>query len=294
MISNTTSKVTYQGDGITTEFPYTFDLSSADDMHAVLYDIDAAITTELTSGYYVDTAAGKVIYPGYAAGQEPEESRRPPILGTNQKLTLYRATDVNQLTELGSKYPLPAIEAMSDKLTMICQEMSETLTRCVSAEIGSDVTASELLDDIYDAREQSAASASAAAKSAENAAEFAEQAGARIDEIAGFAKEAESSKNQAISYAALIMGRTAEIWRSDKNYNETSVVVYTDGYIYKCREYSPAGTIPAGSDLWVKVRVALDDFFILNDDGYFTLSETATFSNIFTFNNTGYVTLKEE
>lgn len=89
------------------------------------------------------------------------------------------------------------------------------------------------------------------------------------------------------------MGRAAEIWKPDKYYGESAVVVYEDGYIYQCKGDSAPGTLPPDSDLWVKIKVALDDYFTMDDNCYLTLSENPTFSNMFTFNQTGYIILKE-
>ena len=62
---------------------------------------------------------------------------------------------------------------------------------------------------------------------------------------------------------------------------------------YQCKGYSAPGTLPPDSDLWVKIKVALDDYFTMDDNCYLTLSENPTFSNMFTFNQTGYIILKE-
>ena len=176
---------------------------------------------------------------------------------------------------------------------MLLQELNEVVERAVKVAAGAEVTPDEIITNIKENSAAAAASASAAARSELSASEFAEQAGSRIDEIAGYAKEAENSKNQTIGYAALIMGRAAEIWKPDKYYGESAVVVYADGYIYQCKGDSAPGTLPPDSDLWVKIKVALDDYFTMDDNCYLTLSENPTFSNMFTFNQTGYIILKE-
>lgn len=225
MISNTTSKVTYQGDGKTTEFPYTFDLAAKSDMHVKLYDTETETATELTSDFYVDTTAGKVIYPGYESGQEPEESARPAILKSTQKLTLYRQTEVSQLTALGSKYPLPAIEEMSDKLTMICQEHDEHLSRCLTAEMGSDKGPEQISAELYEYGKKAIASAAAAlvsenaakasatnaANSATNAKTYAADAKAQKEATITKANEAAASAVRAETQATLAKGYAQDL-----------------------------------------------------------------------------------
>lgn len=144
-------------------------------------------------------------------------------------------------------------------------------------------------------------SETAAAKSATDAAEsetktgeYAKQTEDKFAEIKEYTKGVETSKNEAMSYAALIMGQTASPWSASKAYNVDDVVIYTDGYIYRCIGYSAPGTIPLGSDLWVQLKVALrDDFFEITGDGYLVQTEEPTFSSIFMLNGDDYVTIKE-
>lgn len=141
---------------------------------------------------------------------------------------------------------------------------------------------------------ESAKSATAAAESESQANGYAKQAEDKYTEIKEYTKDVETSKNEAMSYAALIMGQTASAWSASKAYNVDDVVIYTDGYIYRCIGYSAPGTIPLGSDLWVQLKVALrDDFFELTSDGYLVQTEEPTFSSIFMLNGDDYITIKE-
>lgn len=141
--------------------------------------------------------------------------------------------------------------------------------------------------------EKAAKSESEAAVSAVSAANSAAKAGEKYYEIKGYTADAATSKNEAESYAALVMGQAASSWSADKVYNTDDVVVYNDGYIYRCMSYSAPGTIPTESTSWVKIKVALDDFFTLNDDGYLVQSETPTFSSWLMLDGDAYITLKE-
>lgn len=293
MIPLADTKVIYVGDGKTTVFPFTFKYAESGDVKASIYDIENDTTTVLDKDYYVDENLGAVIYPGYPPGEEIPEMERPAVLDSGHKIVIYRSTEISQPIDLGDKHPLNILEKMQDRAIMLLQELNEVVERAVKVAAGAEVTPDEIITNIKKNSAAAAASASAAARSELSASEFAEQAGSRIDEIAGYAKEAENSKNQTIGYAALIMGRAAEIWKPDKYYGESAVVVYEDGYIYQCKGDSAPGTLPPDSDLWVKIKVALDDYFTMDDNCYLTLSENPTFSNMFTFNQTGYIILKE-
>lgn len=293
MIPYADTKVVYAGDGETTVFPFTFKYAEASDVKVSLYEIATDTTTVLTKDYYVDTTAGTVIYPGYAPGQEAAESERPAPLDSAHRIVIYRETEISQPVDLGEKYPLTILEKMHDRAVMLLQELNEIMDRAVKVSAGSDKTPDEIISAISANAKLAADSASDAVGSAETAKGYAEKAGSRVDEIAGYAQSAEASKKQTIGYAALVMGRAASVWSAEKAYNTQDAVVYTDGYIYQCIEYSPAGTKPDSSDLWVKIKVALDDFFYLDDGGFLVPSETPTFSNLLLMNEDGFITIKE-
>ena len=293
MIPYADTKVVYAGDGETTVFPFTFKYAEATDVKVSLYEIATDTTTVLTKDYYVDTTAGTVIYPGYAPGQEAAESERPAPLDSAHRIVIYRETEISQPVDLGEKYPLTILENMHDRAVMLLQELNEIMDRTVKISAGSDKTPDEIISSISANAKLAADSASEAAKYEDAAKGYVAKAAERVDEIAGYAQDAEASKNQTIGYAALVMGRTASVWSADKAYNAQDAVVYTDGYVYQCVEYSPAGTKPDSSNLWVKVKIALDDFFYTDDDGFLVPSETPTFSNWLTMDEDGFITIKE-
>lgn len=192
MITNTETKVSYTGDGIATSFAITFPFNEKDYVKAAIYDETTKITTVLTSDYYVDEEAKAVKYPGYAPGQEPEETARPAVLAATQQIIIYRETDVTQEVGLGEKYPLPYLEAMADKLTMIIQEMAEEIGRAIKTDISGTTTADELLESITESLNtavKAAAGAEAAVQTAETAAETAT---AKAAEAAAKAEEVDS------------------------------------------------------------------------------------------------------
>ena len=291
MIPSAETKAVYLGDGETTVFPFSFKYAAAEDVQVALYDIASDSTTVLTKDYYVDTTASTVNYPGYPPGQEMAEAERPAIVDSRHKIVIYRETELSQPVDLGDKYPLAILEAMHDRAVMLIQELNEIIGRAVKVSAGADFTPDDIIKGI---NENAADSANAAAASASDSLGFAQQAGNRVDEIAELAKQAESSKNETVGYAAMVMGRAAGIWYADKAYNANDVVVYNDGYIYQGTSYSAQGALPDASDVWVKIRVGMDDFFTLNDQGYLVPAENPTFSNLLRLNKDGFITIKEE
>ena len=200
MIPSADTKVIYVGDGETTVFPFTFKYAEVGDIKASIYDIDADVTTVLDKDYYIDESLGAVIYPGYPPGEDIPETERPAVLDSSHKIVIYRSTEISQPIDLGDKYPLNILEKMQDRAIMLLQELNEVVERAVKVAAGAEVTPDEIITKIKENAAAAAASASEAARSELSASEFAEQAGSRIDEIAGYVKEAEYSKNQTIGY----------------------------------------------------------------------------------------------
>lgn len=173
MIEQSATKISYTGDGSTKVFPFSFPFDKSSDIHGAIYDSTTKETTELTSDYYVDVSGKKFCYPGYPSGQEPAASQQPAVLKSTQTITIYRETEISQLTDLGDKYPLPNIEAMGDKAIMILQEHNEQLARCVKTAISDTETPEERyleMQTYVSATQEAANSASISASSAQSSA----------------------------------------------------------------------------------------------------------------------------
>lgn len=299
MITNKDTKVSYQGNGLTTVFPFSFPFIKTEYIHVAIYDSLTLESTILTSDYYVDEVAGTVTYPGYAPGQAPAEALQPPVLPETSWITIFRETDIDQLTDLGDKYPLPAIEEMSDKLTEIIQELGESVSRAVKVPVGDpSAPEEEMLNMLTFVREtkasaeaaaasetNAAGSAAAAAGSAADAADSAAASANSADASANsrdraekYAEEASTKANEAIaSHAASIQLLVDEAeaavaaidayavppWDAETVYSYPAVVSYTDGNTYRCiGENIPAGTTPVSSQEWVRLTTrGGDDFF---------------------------------
>ena len=191
MVIADVNQVVYNGDGITTAWPFTFRIIDATDIRLMLIDADET-ETDITSDYYVDTVNNTVYYPGYAPGAEPPEAERPPKVKVGQKLVVYRELPVTQEKDLGDKWPFYVIELGLDKLTMLIQDFRDVLARCLKISVADEVvkdfdstvpveagkllrvnkdgTGFEAVSDSPDSAAAAEAAAKAAAASAEEAA----------------------------------------------------------------------------------------------------------------------------
>lgn len=266
MISNSETKVVYVGDGITTVFPFSFQYDDSDDLKVALYKEETDEETVLTKDYFIDTTANTVSYPGYAPGEEPAETERPAVLDNTMKLVIYRETPATQTKDLGNKYPLPLIEAMNDKLTMICQEFAEKLSRCVTTSISSEKKPQELLADIASAV-ATAVSAASDATASKNEAAASEAASADSESNALKSKEKAEEILADIEAAASTVGGIATVYNASRTYQKADQVMLENGDVYRC--ISPStGEYPATSGKWVMTATATKDTFErdMNDD----------------------------
>ena len=248
MVNNSDTKVSYRGNGQTTVFPFTFPFIKGEYIHAAIYDETTKETVALTSDYYVDTVARTVTYPGYPPGQEPAEALRPPILPTTKFITIYRQTDVDQLTDLGTKYPLPQIESMSDKLTEILQEQKETLDRAVKVAIGDPEAPEQKWLDMQTYVSETSASATAAANSATAAATSETNAANSAAAAANSARAAALSEqsaaaNQTTALNAAGNAEAAATAANEAVQSATNAMATTAGNVAECERI--VGTLAA-------------------------------------------------
>lgn len=127
-VQNTTVKDIYVGNGATTKFPITFQMTDHPEYIKVYITGDDSVAKE-TENFTVDLEAKTVTYP--AAGDP---------LPDGHKITIYRELPLYQLMKLVNQGPFFAenIELSFDDLTFICQQLNEKLNRTLSA--GIDVS----------------------------------------------------------------------------------------------------------------------------------------------------------
>ena len=130
MIGQDDNKVSFNGNGETTQFPYGFKILNETDLKLIHID-KAGNETLLSSDYYVNMEQSYVAYPGYAPGTEPPEYDRPPVLAYGEKLIVYREVPITQNSEFGDRWPFNEVEKGLDKLTIIAQQLAESESRSV-------------------------------------------------------------------------------------------------------------------------------------------------------------------
>lgn len=140
MINTSETRIIFNGNGVATDFPFSFKIINDTDVKVMTVAPDGTETV-LDSDYYVDVTASKVVYPGYPPGEEPAESERPPVLPTGWQLVVYREIPITQEANLGDRWPFNVIESALDKITMILQNIWGIAGRClkVSESAASDV-----------------------------------------------------------------------------------------------------------------------------------------------------------
>lgn len=196
MITNSESKIIYQGNGVAKEFVIGFPFTDKKDLKISIYNETTDKTKDLTYDYFVDIEKKVVIYPGYQVGQEPPENQQPQILQENEKLIIRREIPLTQEVDFGDKHPLEIIEKGFDKLTMIIQSLQEELSRAVKVEISSSTSPEELLDVIKQSRDIAVQAAKDAKRVAEETVKKVEEQLNEKVEIAQSA--AENAANKAV------------------------------------------------------------------------------------------------
>lgn len=186
-IAITDNKVTYQGNGATITWPFSFPVLEKAHLKVILTDA-AGVETLLSGDYVVDLTGKTVTYPGYESGQEPPVQDRPPKLPTGWKITLLRQVPLTQETDLGDRWPFKEIEEISDRTTMQIQQLAEQVGRAVTVGVTSNIDPNDLLGTIDEATTAAANSATAAAGSATAAAgsaTLAQDALVQVQELSG-------------------------------------------------------------------------------------------------------------
>lgn len=216
-VSATTTKAVGEGNGATTEWPFTYRVFQASDVEVILTSA-AGVESILASNLYTVVlnsggVGGKVVYP--LAGS--------PI-AAGLKLTSRRKTAQLQNSRLGNQgafYPKVHEDAL-DRLTMAVQELQEQADRSVKVDISSGDDPQLLIDQLdADVAEAAAAKVAAElaqslAETAQAAAELAEtnaetaQAAAEASAVAGLASQVAAAASQAAASASEIAAELAE------------------------------------------------------------------------------------
>lgn len=262
MIGSSENRVSYNGDGVATEFAYQFKILDRSDVKVLLID-NNDIETLLTKDYYVDMEKSVVLYPGYAPGAEIPESERPSVLPTGWKLVLYREVPITQLSQMPTQWPFNVIEDMADKLTIICQQLYDGVMRSFKVSVGvmgkidttipwvagrsfrvndegtglvtmenpESVLAENkaVLEESKTARDEAQGARDVAVSSANSAAGSASNAASSAQAASNSANDAAQSAHTAAGYVSNVT-----IWNGSTEYNPPDVVMTSDGSTYRC------------------------------------------------------------
>lgn len=133
-ISTTTSKVGYNGNGVTTAFSVPFLFLANADLTVVLLSSAGVETTLTLSTHYTVTGAGND-----SGGTLTMVT--PPAIG--ERLTILREVALTQETDYISGDPFPAEthERALDRLTMIDQQQEEVLSRAMTLPVSDAASA---------------------------------------------------------------------------------------------------------------------------------------------------------
>ncbi len=178
-------KHVYDGNDVTSLWPYTFPIATTDGSDVLVYLTDPDdVRTLLTSNYSVDVAGSQVLYPIVT----------DPIidpLPTGWKITLLRMEPLTQLMDLLNQgaFNAETLETAFDKLTMICQQLQDQVTTLVAEGLTGEAgillieQLNQLVADALTSKNESAASAVESAASAVAAAASAVAAAASAADI---------------------------------------------------------------------------------------------------------------
>ena len=134
------SKIAYIGSSSQTLYPIPFEYINTDDVKVSIYTSNNEFVDNWTySIQYVIEGGNVKVLSGYN-------------IDNTKKLLILRSVDLIQDNKYreGGDFPAKSTETSFDKLTMITQQLQETLDRCVKVEVLDNQTPEELLQTVYD------------------------------------------------------------------------------------------------------------------------------------------------
>lgn len=136
-LTDSSNKIIYAGDGLTTVFAIPFALpsgSTGSDVYLSVVDSDGNVT-QLASNYSVDVNALTATYP--LVGGVAPLGVGVNALPNGWQLVITREEPLSQTLQLINQgvLDMPSLEKALDKLTMICQQLQEQVSRCFKVPI---------------------------------------------------------------------------------------------------------------------------------------------------------------
>lgn len=130
--------VVYQCDGVNKKWIWPYDFYMIEDIALIMVDADGTESVQ-TGNIDYDKENKTLTYP---TDGDP--------LDNTHKIILERRTPIKQDTDLPDEYPFQNIEHMTDKVTLILQEMQEKMNRALLIRVGSDEDATTVARKIVD------------------------------------------------------------------------------------------------------------------------------------------------
>lgn len=223
LVQNSVYRNTYLTDGVNKDFYFSFPILEASQ---VLVQTSAVTDTETVTT--VDPGRYTVIGVGQTTGGHISFTTAPPS-GLRLALTLnIPITQLYQYAELDS-FPAKSHEDALAKLTLICQQLREQISRAVLISTTSEGTSADLINSIFEARDAAQVSATASSTSALAASTSASAA----------STSASAAEQSAITAAANSAGLITEVQNLSAMYvGKIFAIPATDTYV-------PNGCAPA-------------------------------------------------
>jgi len=148
MISSEINRDSYDGDGATRDWPITFPVTAITSTELAIYKVSSAgIATLLDANYEVDLTVPQVTYPTVASGLD--------VLTSEEGIIILRVLPYTQSIDYKNQGALPAqtIEDGMDRLTYLCQQLNEEISRCIQLPVTQEeeVDYATVLADASDA-----------------------------------------------------------------------------------------------------------------------------------------------
>lgn len=162
-VNNASNTVSYPGNGVTTVWPYPFQMPDLPSVNVAILDVATQSLTALAPGDYSITGVGtpdggEVTYPlGVGA----------PIT-VAKRIVIWREVPFSQDLDINNQSPYfpNTLEQQLDRMVMMTQQLAEESSRSIKVVQGSTASPEDLIDQIGQTAADSAASAGASAASA--------------------------------------------------------------------------------------------------------------------------------
>ena len=132
-VSSSVNKVSANGNGSTTVFPYSFKIFDQDDLTVILRNASGGETTQTISTNYTVSGVGNASGGNVTMGTAP---------ASGESLTIIREQPLTQGLDLVANDPFPAasFEDTLDKLVFMVQQHEETLNRTIKGSKTTTIT----------------------------------------------------------------------------------------------------------------------------------------------------------